>query len=111
MPLTLANGTTVTVIQPTAAQVQVVQPDPAFLSVVAVPAGSSFSESAFEWIQSSAASTWTIPMPGNWPNRRPDVTLFDSSNKEVESDVEWLPVTKTIIVTFPSPTSGVALIT
>lgn len=110
MPLTLANGTTVTVIQPTGGQVQVVQPAPALLSVVAVPAGSSFSESAFEWIQTSAASTWTIPMPGSWPNRRPDVTLW-VGDIEVESDVAWLPGTKTIVITFPSPTSGVALIT
>lgn len=110
MPLTLANGTIVAVIQPTAGLVQLTQSGTRLLSVVAVPAGSTTSEAAFEWNQTSAASTWTIPMPLGFPNRRPDVTLY-VSDIEVESDVAWLPSTKTIVITFPSPTSGVALIT
>lgn len=110
MPLTLANGTVVTVAK-TQSSPQVVAPGTRFLSVVAVPAGSALSEAAFEYVQSTPASNWIIVMPPTWPNRRPDVTLWDSSNNEIESDVIWAPSTKTITVVFPSPTSGVALIT
>jgi hypothetical protein len=110
MPLILANGSVVTVVQPIVGSVTVQCPALAVVEVVAVPAGASFSEVAFEYIQLSPASAWVIPMPGNWPSRRPDVTLY-VSDVEIESDVVWTPGIKTITVTFPSPTSGVALIT
>lgn len=111
MPLVLTNGTTVNVVQPTAGNIAVTRPSPVVLGVVAVPAGASLASEAYEYIQSGAASTWIIALPGTFPARRPGVTLYDSANNEVESDVIWTPSTHTITVTFPSPVSGYAVIT
>jgi hypothetical protein len=110
MPLILANGSVVTVVQPIVGSITVQGPSPVSVGVVALPAGASFSEAAFEYIQLTPASSWIIAMPVSWPSRRPDVTLY-INDTEVDSDVVWAPSIKTITVTFPSPTSGVALIT
>jgi hypothetical protein len=111
MPLILTNGTTVNVIQPVAANVTVQRPNAVTLGLVAVPAGAALGSEAYEYIQSGAASTWIIALPGTFPARRPGVTLYDSTNNEIESDVIWTPSTHTITVTFPSPVSGYAVIT
>lgn len=110
MPLVLTNGTTVTVARPSAT-VKVVNQGTLSLSLVAVPAGSAVGSEAYEYVQSGAASTWIIALPGSFPSRRPGVTLYDSANNEIESDVVWTPSTHTITVTFPSPVSGYAVIT
>lgn len=100
--LTLTNGAVVRVVQPTVATVR----------VVALPAGSAGggSSDAYQFIQSTPAATWTIALPLSFPNRRPGVDIY-VNDILVETDVQWLPSTKTVSITFPSPTSGVAVIT
>lgn len=111
MPLVLQNGTTVGVIMPNGTVVKVVPPG-TVVSLVAVPVGASSAVSeAFEFTQASPSASWDIALPGNFPARRPGVTLYDISNNEIESDVIWSPSTKHINVVFPSPVTGYAVIT
>lgn len=106
----LVPGAVVSVVQPTVATVTVTQPSRA-LQVVALPAGvGGGSVVGFEWQQTSSAATWTIPLPAEFPSRRPGVDLY-INDVLIESDVTWYPLTKTVVVTFPSPISGVAVIT
>ena len=53
------------------------------------------------------AATWNIPVPAGI-NRRPTVTLYDTTGTEIEADV--VCTTTTVTVTFPSPFAGTAVL-
>lgn len=104
----LTNGAVVSVVQPTAASVVVTQPAKE-LRIVALPPGSGGGSVGYEHTQSTPAATWTIIVPLSF-GRRPVVAIY-VGDVEVETDVVWTPGTHTLTITFPSPTSGVAVIT
>lgn len=106
--LVLVPGAVVSVVQPTVAAVVVTEP-PKELRIVALPPGAGGGSSGYEHTQSIPASTWTIVLPLSF-GRRPGVDIY-VNNLLVDTDVEWYPLTGTIVITFPSPTSGVAVIT
>lgn len=91
--------------------VEVVQPQAVVATLVALPAGSgSGGFSGFEHNQSSASALWTIALPTDFPIRRPAVEIY-VGNVEVEADISWLPSTRTITIEFPTPVTGVAVLT
>lgn len=62
------------------------------------------SQTTFDWDQSSALSTWTIP---HNLNRHPSVTLVDSTGARVWTDVFYVD-SNVVQVTFATPTAGKA---
>lgn len=67
------------------------------------PSGSDFYA---QHDQSSALATWTIPHAFG---RYPDVTLIDSANKLILTDLEY-PDLATVVATFATPTTGKAIL-
>jgi hypothetical protein len=104
MPLTLGDGSVV-------GDITVQHPSLVTVGIVAIPAGAAVGSEAFEFVQVSPSASWDIALPGSFPSRRPAVTLYDNAGNEVESDVIWSSGTRHIAVVFPSPVSGVAVIT
>jgi hypothetical protein len=58
----------------------------------------------FIFTQSSPSSTWTI---AHGLDRYPSVTVVDSTDREVEGDVQYIDANN-LIVSFSAPFSGVA---
>lgn len=104
----LSNGAVVSVVQPTVATVRVTEPAKE-LRIVALPPGAGGGSSAFEFTQATPAATWIIVLPLGF-GRRPAVELY-VGDVQVETDMFWTPATNTLTIVFPSPTSGVAVIT
>jgi hypothetical protein len=61
----------------------------------------------FTFAQSTPAAVWTITHP---LRRMPDVTVVDSSGREVEGEVQY-PDDHTVIVRFGAAFSGTAYLT
>lgn len=111
MPWSLSNGGSITIVRPTPFIATIAKPASKQVGVVALPAGSAGASSVgFEFTQVSAAALWTIPLPTDFPIRRPSVAIY-VGDVDVEADISWLPSTKTVIIEFPTPVTGVAVLT
>jgi hypothetical protein len=69
--------------------------------------GGSGGDPGFEYVQSTPLATWTIPVPGAM-GRRPNVAVF-VGGEMVETDVTASPTE--VVVTFPEPVAGTAVLT
>lgn len=71
------------------------------------PAGAPGDSNAFEYAQTTALGTWTIPIPAGFA-RRPNVTVYSPSGELVIADV--VSSLSTVSITFASPASGFAVL-
>jgi hypothetical protein len=69
--------------------------------------GGSSGDPGYEYTQSTPLATWTIPVPGAM-GRRPNVAVY-VAGEMVETDVTS-SLTE-VVITFPEPTAGTAVLT
>jgi len=111
MPWTLSNGLTVDIVRPGPTKVTFIEPERRKADVLALPAGTGASGfTGYEFTQVSASALWSIPVPTDFPVRRPAVEIY-IGNVDIEADVTWLPSTRTVTIEFPAPVTGVAVLT
>lgn len=68
--------------------------------------GGGAGPAGFQYLQSTAAASWSIPHAFG---RRPNVELYTLAGERVFTDLT--ATTSAVYVTFPSPTSGYAVLT